>query len=196
VSAADITIQSLEVDSLVPHEDVIRSKLLQTISNMKNHKAIYPIIVDKNSLVILDGHHRYYSAKALGIRKIPAILLDYRDERIRVGKWFREVYGKVPKGFMSKFEGGGEACVDFLGHRVCSSSPYSLLWKMHWIEESLAQLGIRVTKNPEKGVEPPSLSKDYVMDIAKRGLRFPPKTTRHMYEFIIPSRLVTLDELI
>ncbi len=196
MSVANITIQHIELEKLVPHEDVIRSRLLTTISNIKNTKAVHPIIVDRRSMVILDGHHRYYSAKALGLKRIPAVLLDYKDERIKVGKWFREVSGKVPDGFISKFEGEGEVCSDFLGHKVCSHSPYSLLWKLHWIEESLATLGIKVTKNPKRGVEPPSLSKDYVVEIAKRGLRFPPKTTRHVYEFIIPSRLVILDELI
>jgi len=34
-------------------------------------------------------------------------------------------------------------------------------------------------------VEPPSLSKKDVIRVARKGLVFPPKTTRHVYDFII-----------
>lgn len=44
-----------------------------------------PIIVDREHLVVLDGHHRLQSCKMLGFTKIPCILVDYvHDTRIRV----------------------------------------------------------------------------------------------------------------
>ena len=44
-----------------------------------------PIIVDKNNLVILDGHHRFNSCKLLGFIKIPCVTVDYfNDPKIRV----------------------------------------------------------------------------------------------------------------
>ena len=38
-----------------------------------------PLIVEKKDYMILDGHHRFATAKKLGLKKIPAILVDYDD---------------------------------------------------------------------------------------------------------------------
>jgi hypothetical protein len=46
-----------------------------------------PIIVDKGTRIILDGHHRYRSLKELGCSKIPAILVDYTSSEIIVIPW-------------------------------------------------------------------------------------------------------------
>ncbi|HIE23863.1 MAG TPA: hypothetical protein EYP68_06510 [Candidatus Korarchaeota archaeon] len=46
-----------------------------------------PIVVDKATLVILDGHHRVEVLKRLGCKKIPAVLVDYRDPNIMVLPW-------------------------------------------------------------------------------------------------------------
>jgi hypothetical protein len=46
-----------------------------------------PILVDKNTLTILDGHHRLNVLKKLGLRKIPVVLVDYYDPHIVVRKW-------------------------------------------------------------------------------------------------------------
>jgi hypothetical protein len=33
--------------------------------------------------MIIDGHHRYYALKDLGVKKIPATFIDYKDITIR-----------------------------------------------------------------------------------------------------------------
>lgn len=43
-----------------------------------------PILVDKKTYTILDGHHRYQLLKKLGCSKIPGWPLDYRSRRITV----------------------------------------------------------------------------------------------------------------
>jgi hypothetical protein len=43
-----------------------------------------PIVVDKNTRIILDGHHRYNAALSLGLKRIPVILVDYSSPRIAV----------------------------------------------------------------------------------------------------------------
>lgn len=44
-----------------------------------------PIIIDKHTFIVLDGHHRLQSCKELGLQKIPCILVDYlRDKTIKV----------------------------------------------------------------------------------------------------------------
>ncbi|MEM2408794.1 MAG: ParB N-terminal domain-containing protein, partial [Ignisphaera sp.] len=45
-----------------------------------------PIIVEKNRLIVIDGHHRLNALKFLGIKVVPAYLADYRDVD-DVGGW-------------------------------------------------------------------------------------------------------------
>lgn len=44
-----------------------------------------PIMVEKDALFVMDGHHRLEVALRLGLRAVPVILLDYRS--VRVEAW-------------------------------------------------------------------------------------------------------------
>jgi hypothetical protein len=44
----------------------------------------FPAMVDRSSLVILDGHHRVSALIDLGCQLIPSFLVDYQDESIHV----------------------------------------------------------------------------------------------------------------
>jgi hypothetical protein len=41
-----------------------------------------PIIIDKNDLLVMDGQHRLEVALALGLKKVPCVLFDYKDVKI------------------------------------------------------------------------------------------------------------------
>ncbi len=47
----------------------------------------YPILVDSKTFVVLDGHHRLVAVKLLGLRFIPAILVDYDSDCVSVSSW-------------------------------------------------------------------------------------------------------------
>jgi hypothetical protein len=51
-----------------------------------------PLIVEKHSLAIMDGHHRYNVAKKIGLTRVPAILLDYDQDNVMVGAWHEDMY--------------------------------------------------------------------------------------------------------
>lgn len=62
-----------------------------------------PIIVEKKNKMVLDGQHRMEVAKAMGLKQIPAIVVDYNDVKV----WTlrreypvsqRKVYAKVNSG--------------------------------------------------------------------------------------------------
>lgn len=75
----------IDIEILKPHEKIIESHLKEIMEQIQNDGFINnPIIVDRKTLIILDGHHRYNAAKKLGLSKVPACLVDYNSERITV----------------------------------------------------------------------------------------------------------------
>ena len=82
-------IVKLRIDALRPHEEIISHKLKKMIKKLSSSGVIHkPLLVDQASLTILDGHHRYNAAIELGLKWIPAILVDYLDDSaVQVDVW-------------------------------------------------------------------------------------------------------------
>lgn len=60
---------------LRPHEQINRpyaNKLAKQIAN--DGYLANPVIVDKHTLIILDGHHRFNALKKLGVALVPVCL--------------------------------------------------------------------------------------------------------------------------
>jgi len=53
-----------------------------------------PILVERSALAILDGHHRFCAARALGLALLPAILIDYDDPRLTLASWSERNFSK------------------------------------------------------------------------------------------------------
>ena len=51
---------------------------------LRRGKLINPLIADQRSLVILDGHHRFFVLKQLKAKSIPVHLVDYSSSRVQV----------------------------------------------------------------------------------------------------------------
>ncbi|BBD73905.1 hypothetical protein HS1genome_2294 [Sulfodiicoccus acidiphilus] len=150
-------------------------------------RRMTPLIVDWNTDLLLDGHHRRAVAISLGLDRVPALLVDYRESSVKVGKWYRNVSNpQVARQLMRANSSRGKWCARLGRVEMCGSSSYILFWRLHWVERFLSTLNVRVVKVVERGeLEPPSLSKEDVISVARKGLVFPPKTTRHVYDFII-----------
>jgi len=78
------------IDELKPHEEVVE-KSVELLANKILSQAVVrdPLLVDQESLVILDGMHRLSSLKMLKCRFAPCCLLDYDNDKIKVGSWYR-----------------------------------------------------------------------------------------------------------
>ncbi len=124
----------IEIGSLRGHEEVIPDNLEKRSSKLLAMGFYKPIIVDRDSLVILDGHHKWTAARLLGLERVPVLMVDYLlDESVNVGVW------------------------------------------------------------PDCGRE--SITKHEVLEMGLSGGVFPPKTSRHMFPFRIPSIRIPLEEL-
>ena len=47
----------------------------------------HPLLVEADSLAVLDGHHRLAAAKRIGLRSVPALSVSYGDPRVHVESW-------------------------------------------------------------------------------------------------------------
>lgn len=86
----EIEISLAPIDKLHLHEETIPKLVDEIASSMLEKKLIKnPVIVDKNSFVVLDGMHRVEAAKKIGCIRMPVCFLDYFNPLIKVGVWYR-----------------------------------------------------------------------------------------------------------
>jgi hypothetical protein len=78
------------MSSIAPHEET-HLDILDELSRCIRGQGYFsqPVIVDRNSLVVLDGMHRVSALKNLHCLRIPACLIDYSDPSIDLGAWYR-----------------------------------------------------------------------------------------------------------
>lgn len=74
----------LEISGLLSHRNVVRDRVVSLSSRILRDGFIKKAIAVDQSLVVLDGHHRVEAARAIGLRRIPAVVLDYSSERVIV----------------------------------------------------------------------------------------------------------------
>jgi ParB-like chromosome segregation protein Spo0J len=73
-------------DQLRPHEAIDVARLEHLIEEIKSAGTFYPpLLVDRTSRVILDGHHRWRASSRLAFALVPCYTVDYfNDPTIRV----------------------------------------------------------------------------------------------------------------
>lgn len=85
----EITLVSIE--SLFVHEKTIPSALKELSEQLITEQILkHPIIVDSDTLVVLDGMHRVAALKNLNLKLAPVCLVDYHNPSIELFAWYRE----------------------------------------------------------------------------------------------------------
>ncbi len=83
-----VKIETIKLTELRPHEEIEPVHLDELREEIRSDKILKkPIVVDRETLIILDGHHRYNSFKQLGLSKIPVHFVDYRSDTVKVTGW-------------------------------------------------------------------------------------------------------------
>ena len=82
-----VDLVSLEV--LRPHEETIPKKVDELEKMTHRWRAyVLPLVVDKKTGVILDGHHRHQVALRLDLKCLPCVQVDYvEDNTIVLDVW-------------------------------------------------------------------------------------------------------------
>lgn len=66
---------------LRPHEDFDVERLARLVEEIQNAGIFYPpVLVDRDTRVILDGHHRWQASMRLGFKVVPCYTVDYLND--------------------------------------------------------------------------------------------------------------------
>ena len=77
------------VDFLRPHELTIHKKVDELEKMTHRWRAyVLPLVIDRKTGVILDGHHRHQVALRLNLKCIPCVQVDYQeDNSVELDVW-------------------------------------------------------------------------------------------------------------
>jgi len=90
----NLYIAILNISDLHLHEEISPDFLSELVQSIEIDGFLkHPIIVDKKSLVVLDGMHRVAALEELECKRIPVCLVDYENSAIEVASWYRAVKG-------------------------------------------------------------------------------------------------------
>ena len=82
-------VELVPLEVLRPHEQVIERKVDQ-LERMTHRWNAYtkPLLLDRTTGTILDGHHRYHVAQRIDLQCVPCVLINYlEDESIELDLW-------------------------------------------------------------------------------------------------------------
>eukprot|EP00977_Amphora_coffeiformis_P020975 scaffold8690_cov190-Amphora_coffeaeformis.AAC.2 len=87
---ATAEVHLVDVEWLKPHEQVVGETHVNELlkATLRWGAYVAPLLVDRVTGAILDGHHRYHVGMRLGLQRVPAVLVDYAaDTSIDVDVW-------------------------------------------------------------------------------------------------------------
>tara|TARA_B110000881_G_C18577661_1_gene519684 strand:- start:1619 stop:2029 length:411 start_codon:yes stop_codon:yes gene_type:complete len=82
-------VKLIPLELLRPHEEIIAKKVDQLEKmTIRWNAYVLPLVIDRVSGTILDGHHRYNVAKRLDLQCLPCVMVDYlQDDSIELDIW-------------------------------------------------------------------------------------------------------------
>ena len=85
----DMEWELVNVSDLRPHERTKPHRVEEMYQKLRKNNFFHkPILVDRDTMTILDGHHRYTASLRLELTSIPAMVVDYLgNEDIKVEAW-------------------------------------------------------------------------------------------------------------
>ncbi|RLG71800.1 MAG: hypothetical protein DRO23_11445 [Thermoprotei archaeon] len=201
------------------HEEHIKEHLEKLKKQIVSDGVLKkPIIVEKNTMIVLDGTHRVTIARELGFKRIPAILVDYSEVEIR--SWARIFHGGNVENFVAKLFCKGVQTAEGSHYKrsiviIINGEKYltietgrpilEIYRELYLFEKWMLGRGFLVKIVPDSEVEehkysglaviPPCIRRDEVVNVVKQGTVFPPKSTRHVLKKEIPDVNIPLHEL-
>lgn len=80
-----LVVHLLPVVELKPHEKVCPNNFAHWLKHIADEQHwTHPLLVHKDTKIIMDGHHRYQIAKKLRLKYIPCVLTSYTNPYLKV----------------------------------------------------------------------------------------------------------------
>lgn len=90
----DMELKIIPLQELYIHEEIIPTALEQLKQEILTQQVLkHPILVDSQTLVVLDGMHRVAALRSLGYHLISVCLVDYQNPAIELFAWYRKLDG-------------------------------------------------------------------------------------------------------
>ena len=89
----------INIDNLLPHEETIPDRLQEMRGKLEKQGFFHkPILIDKTTKTILDGHHKYRASIELNLNLIPVIEVEYlNNDSIKLELWPWSDFSNVSK---------------------------------------------------------------------------------------------------
>ena len=194
----------LRIRDLQPHEGVEPTRLLRVAWSIASRGAVLrPIIVEEESLTVIDGPHRLEALRLLGARYAPVALAAYGREITGIlaprrtipapaasaGEALEWIVGRLepllePGPSRLTLRAGGQA----LELRASKASIYKAL-------ETLARASPRTSQAWSVRAEPEPLTPGEILEAARRDARLPPRSSYHvtpLKNLYAPTKLARL----
>ncbi|KWO53758.1 hypothetical protein WM28_08025 [Burkholderia ubonensis] len=72
------TIELIQIERILPNEEHDETRLLEVLDSItRSGRWTAPIVLERESLAVMDGHHRLAAARCLSLPLVPCVLLDY-----------------------------------------------------------------------------------------------------------------------
>ena len=71
-------IELVPTERILPNEEYDEARLLELLNSIeRSGRWTAPIVLERTSLAVMDGHHRLAAARRLSLSRVPCVLLDY-----------------------------------------------------------------------------------------------------------------------
>lgn len=88
----------LPIEKLKVHEETGEERVSELAEKIRKDGVLKnPVVVERRHLVVLDGHHRLAALKRLGMKLVPAQLVNYEDADLKVYLRRRELLMQIIK---------------------------------------------------------------------------------------------------
>jgi len=78
-----LEVELIETHAILPNEEHDAGHAAHLAESMRSTGVWeVPIVLERESLAVMDGHHRLAAAFLLGLRVVPALLLDYSTVKV------------------------------------------------------------------------------------------------------------------
>ena len=189
------------IDSLITHESIVPRRALSIAADIISSGVVRrPIIVDEESMTVIDGHHRLAALMMAGARYAPVVYASYRIDIERIDPPSRIVCVEA-----GELETVADSVIELLeesGLWGTGRSSIVIRGKEYRIGMDKYSLYLALSRipGPRKAnlcveVRPEPFTREEVVSLALAGVRLPPKSTIHITRLkgvIAPTRLSSL----